>query len=77
MMLQQILLTILLVLFFIVITVPPVIFLVLYLMDKKQTQHSVLRSFPLLGRVRYFFEMMGPEMRQYMFDSDNEGKLFS
>ena len=77
MMLQQILLTILLVLFFIVITVPPIIFLVLCLMDKKQTQHSVLRNFPLLGRIRYFFEMMGPEMRQYMFDSDNEGKLFS
>jgi glutamate synthase (ferredoxin) len=46
-------------------------------MDKKQSQHSVLRNFPLLGRIRQFFEMMGPEMWQYMFDSDNEGKLFS
>jgi glutamate synthase (ferredoxin) len=46
-------------------------------LDKRQTQHSVLRNFPLLGRIRYFFEMMGPEMRQYMFDSDNEGKPFT
>ena len=77
MMFQQFALTLLLVLFIIVITVPPIVFLVLFVLDKKQTQHSVLRNFPLLGRIRYFFEMMGPEMRQYMFDSDNEGKPFT
>ena len=76
-MIQQFMLTFLLVLFIIVVTVPPVVILVLYIIDKKQTQHSVLRNFPLLGRIRYLLEMMGPEMRQYMFDSDNEGKLFS
>ena len=77
MMFQQFALTLLLVLFIIVITVPPIVFLVLFVLDKRQTQHSVLRNFPLLGRIRYFFEMMGPEMRQYMFDSDNEGKPFT
>lgn len=35
---------------------------------------TVLRNFPLLGRVRYVFEMIGPELRQYMFDGDNQGK---
>lgn len=44
--------------------------------DKHQTQHSVLRNFPLLGRVRYFSEKIGPEMRQYLFADDTEGKPF-
>ena len=45
--------------------------------DQKQKKHSVLRNYPLLGRVRYFFENIGPELRQYWFDSDTEGKPFS
>ena len=53
------------------------LFLYLYIKDRNQSQHSVLRNFPLLGRIRYVFEMLGPEMRQYMFDSDNEGRPFS
>jgi len=68
---------ILCVLFVIVFILPPIILFVLYQLDKRQTQHSVLRNFPLLGRIRYILEMMGPELRQYMFDSDYEGKPFS
>lgn len=45
--------------------------------DKKQKTHSVLRNYPLLGRIRYFFETIGPELRQYWFDSDTEGKPFN
>ena len=30
--------------------------------DKRQEQHSVLRNFPVLGRVRYFSEKIGPEL---------------
>lgn len=45
--------------------------------DKKQKQHSVLRNYPLLARVRYFFEKIGPEMRQYLFLQDTKGKPFS
>ena len=76
-MFQNIALNILLTVFIIVITVPPVLFLYLYIKDRAQSQHSILRNFPLLGRIRYVFEMLGPEMRQYMFDSDNEGRPFS
>lgn len=76
-MLRDIVVTILISLAFMVIIVPPIVFLVLYFIDKRQSQHSILRNFPLLGRIRYVFEMMGPELRQYMFDSDNEGKPFS
>lgn len=45
--------------------------------DKRQTQHSVLRNYPLLARIRYLSEKMGPELRQYLFSGDNEGKPFS
>ncbi|MEB6243085.1 FMN-binding glutamate synthase family protein [Staphylococcus gallinarum] len=45
--------------------------------DKRQKQHSVLRNYPLLARVRYFFEKIGPEMRQYLFLPDTKGKPFS
>ncbi|MGG3801911.1 FMN-binding glutamate synthase family protein [Metabacillus fastidiosus] len=49
----------------------------LLLFDRKQRSHSILRNYPALGRIRYFFEKIGPELRQYWFDSDTEGKPFS
>ena len=76
-MFQEVTITILLILFVMVITLPPFVLLFLYFKDKNQKQHSILRNFPLLGRVRYVFEMIGPELRQYMFDGDNQGKPFS
>ncbi len=51
--------------------------LAVYIKNKTQTQHSVLRLYPLLGMFRYIFENLGPEMRQYITDSDTEGKPFS
>jgi len=56
---------------------PPVLMAVLYVVDRGQTQHAVLRNFPILGRMRYLLEHIGPEFRQYLFDSDLEGKPFS
>lgn len=56
---------------------PPVVLGVLYLIDRRQSQHAVLRNFPILGRLRYLFEHVGPEFRQYLFDGDLEGKPFS
>ena len=37
----------------------------------------MLRNFPVLGRIRYFSEKIGPELRQYLFANDTEGKPFS
>lgn len=56
---------------------PPIVLGVLYLADRRQTQHAVLRNFPILGRLRYLLEHVGPEFRQYLFDADLEGKPFS
>ncbi|MBO8172380.1 MAG: FMN-binding glutamate synthase family protein [Bacillaceae bacterium] len=62
----------------VVMFVTPVIaFIGFYIYDRRQKQHSVLRNYPLLGRIRYFFEMIGPELRQYFFDHDLAGKPFS
>src|SRR5699024_5350380 len=46
----------------------------LYLKDKYQNQHSILKTHPILERMRYIFEMVGPEFRQYWFLNDKEGK---
>ena len=61
----------------IIIIVPLVVFAFLYVFDEKQTQHAVLRNFPILGRMRYLLEKIGPELRQYLFDGDKNGKPFS
>ncbi|WP_153465387.1 FMN-binding glutamate synthase family protein [Sediminibacillus terrae] len=49
----------------------------LYRVDKRQKQHPILRNYPLIGRVRYFLESIGPELRQYLFNNNREGKPFS
>jgi len=56
---------------------PPILLLVLWLSDRRQSQHAVLRAFPLVGRIRYLLEHVGPELRQYLFDGDHTGKPFS
>ncbi|MGA9225235.1 MAG: glutamate synthase-related protein, partial [Mesobacillus sp.] len=60
-----------------IIIVPILLFIYLYIKDDRQKQHSILRNFPVIGKVRYFTEHIGPEMRQYLFNADNEGKPFS
>lgn len=45
--------------------------------DVLQTRHSVLRNYPLVGHLRYFFEFIRPEIRQYFIESDTEKAPFS
>ncbi|KON88861.1 membrane protein [Sporosarcina globispora] len=54
-----------------------VVGLYLLFIDRTQKQHPILRNYPLLGRVRYFLETIGPELRQYLYNSNDEGKPFS
>lgn len=51
-----------------------ILLIYLFLKDKYQNQHSILKTHPVLGRLRYIFEMIGPEFRQYWFLNDKEGK---
>ena len=56
----------------------PLFFIIrIYLHDEKQQEHSVLRNYPILGKVRYITEKIGPELRQYLFNNDNEGMPFN
>jgi len=54
---------------------PPLVLVWLWWGDTRQSQHAVLRNFPLLGRLRYLFEQIGPELCQYLCNADLEGYL--
>lgn len=53
----------------------PLIAMGLY--DMYQSKKTIRRNFPLLGRMRYVLESIGPEMRQYFFENDTDGKPFN
>lgn len=42
-----------------------------------QKKHTVLHNYPVVGHLRYFLEMIGPEMRQYWVANDKEELPFS
>lgn len=45
--------------------------------DMYQSKKSIRRNFPLLGRMRYLLESIGPEIRQYFIEKDLDGKPFN
>src|SRR6056297_1485927 len=48
----------------------PVLMLGFY--DAFQTEHTILRTFPVLGHGRYLMEMVRPEIQQYFIESSLE-----
>jgi len=42
-----------------------------------QSKKTIRKNFPLLGRMRYLLEGLGPEIRQYFVETDLEGKPFN
>ncbi len=42
--------------------------------DLIQKKHTILRNFPIIGHMRYLFEMIAPEIHQYFVESDTDGK---
>ena len=51
--------------------------IVIGLYDLLQTRHAILRNYPVLGHVRYLMELIRPEIRQYLLESDNDAVPFS
>ena len=45
--------------------------------DLLQTKHSILRNYPVLGHMRFIFEGIRPEIRQYLIESDQDEEPFS
>jgi glutamate synthase domain-containing protein 2 len=52
------------------------VLMILALWDVIQVHHSIRRNFPLIGRIRYFFEPFGPPLRQYFVTSNTEERPF-
>src|SRR5258708_22638851 len=48
-----------------------------FIRDITQKKHSVLRNYPLIGRLRYFFEKQGEYFRQYFFAGDRDEMPFN
>ena len=46
-------------------------------LDYRQRKHAVLGNYPLLGRFRYFFETIRPELRQYFWEADDDRLPYS
>jgi glutamate synthase domain-containing protein 2 len=51
--------------------------IVLIIHDVTQKKHTVLRNFPVVGRLRFFFENLGEYFRQYFFASDRSEMPFN
>ena len=48
-----------------------------FVQDISQKKHAVLRNYPVIGRLRYFFERQGEYFRQYFFMNDREELPFN
>jgi hypothetical protein len=45
--------------------------------DVTQRRHSILRNYPVIGHMRFLFEGIRPEIRQYLIESDQDEEPFS
>lgn len=48
-----------------------------YVQDITQKKHAILRNYPVIGHLRYFFEQLGEYFRQYFFLGDREEMPFN
>ena len=48
-----------------------------YVKDITQKKHTVLRNYPVIGRLRYFFEQLGEYFRQYFFTGERDEMPFN
>ena len=52
-------------------------FVVLGIRDMVQPRHAILRNYPVIGHMRFLFEGIRPEIRQYLIESDQDEEPFS
>lgn len=45
--------------------------------DMRQTKQSLRRNYPILAHFRFFFELIRPEIRQYLLEDNTEARPFS
>lgn len=59
------------------VAVPLLALALLGVWDLMQAQHSLLRNYPVIGHMRWIFEGIRPEIRQYLIESDRDEVPFS
>ena len=47
------------------------------LLDLLQRRHSIRRNYPIIGHIRWLAESVRPEIRQYLFEADQDAAPFS
>lgn len=57
--------------------VPFVLLSLLGVYDLLQTRHAIRRNYPVLGNLRFLFEFIRPEIRQYFLEDDTHAAPFS
>lgn len=60
--------------------VPAILFIALTALgvrDSRQARHSILRNYPVIGHMRFLFEFIRPEIRQYFIEADDDAAPFS
>src|SRR6185295_2306269 len=55
----------------------PFLLLVIVAFDTFQNKRALLKNYPLIGRLRYLLESFRPELRQYFFENELDGKPFN
>jgi len=55
----------------------PLLLLIIVIYDSFQHKSTLRRNYPLVGRLRYLFESVRPEIRQYFFEGELDGKPFN
>jgi glutamate synthase domain-containing protein 2 len=54
-----------------------IVLTVLAVIDLFQVRHAIRRNYPVLGRLRYLLEKLGPELRQYIVTDNDEERPFN
>ena len=62
---------------FIALIVLAIRVVIMYVVDVTQSQHTIRRNYPVIGRFRYLFERLGEFFRQYLFALDREELPFN
>jgi len=61
---------------FLTLLIPAVLFYLAF-KDAFQTKHTIRKNYPIIGRLRYILEEIRPELRQYFWEGELDGKPFN
>ena len=64
-------------LFVFAVGVGVLVIIAMYIYDATQSEHTIRRNYPVIGRFRYGFERLGEFFRQYFFSMDREEMPFN